>query len=1493
MPNNKTLIVKIQTDVDDKQAAAEVSKLNKIFGGVEVISPERYKAAMEDIKNGTKTAKDVIQDFNQEIGKVNKNSDVKIKFDTSDLDKAKSAIENLLRLDVAMNAVDHLNTGLSSMSDSLIETADSMSRVKALTGATGEEYDKLVDMSKELAVNSKNMDFGEALLAVGTAKKQLGNFIADGDKGIADFTRTAAGLAEVFDKDISEVIQGSRTLIGQFGLEGQEAADLVALAMRDAGGKMDDVLDTWDEYAQHVKTAGYAAHEFTGIITSGMAMGVRDTDKLGDAIKEAQIRLNAGDSATAISKITSPINAQIENIVKLGEAGVYSVRDVLKESTKAIEEAYEAGNITAAIRDQYNTALAGTMSEDIGGEFFGKIFSADIDKAQIMAKGREASEAMVAAVEPRNMVEKITNEISTSLATTGAAFAPLVKGANDTLSAVSSVAPAFIAFKDYAKPIKAAATGVLGMTKNIKLATIAQKAMNLVMSASPWGIALAAIPVVVGGYLALKDALEETAAEQHEAANLELKRVQTMQKINKQNQNRIIQNNKLIDNYEKLVDQYKKTGEGEDELREQMKKLGKAYPGVIDSTKSFEENLILLKNAAAGSEAELAKLQNRYKSLTDQQKAATRRVASTKVNLYIEEMEEGLADAFGFWTKINDGAAKINEDITLGFTGGRDSNVSKLWEQIGHYLEEMAKPENFNKDKLDEIKGNFDLDILDGASGYIKFAASEFGNEGADILIKYFSNIIDAKKAEVAIYGAEAKEAQKESISNFQYYFDEIDKIGKNKAVSLETAKFRFDELTKKANEDLKVNKLNNDEYEKIQKLIADILATKDKSTEKTKEDTKAIEAHKKALEEYAAYLERIEKLTDKNNNIASGTLFKGTLDELKAQKQAIIDSQKELSSAAIGELIDLQEQIKAKELNLIPIKIGSEETNFNADIASRMQEEIEAAEKVHAEKIKAAKKSNIDTAKDEEQFQELIASIRNKYAAQNAEYIKKATASNNKILAGYEIDQFEAMEAERIRRIEGRHEREKEISIQKARQSYQAEKELYSENQDEQYEAYLRFLAKKRKADEDYLRATSAGYNLMSALISGSQDIDLTGGVDSARKSEIDRRREELKEERNIELERLRDGESNYEEYYSRLRELKQEDLELSKELGNKEAAFWEATRQAMLKSSEAMLSQYGAKLQKSTDKAILLATRQTELEDIIRTGSAEAAEKARKEKEKNELESAKIKTQMWTDFGIHEGAVITQMIADHENFGKIAVKVTFDALKQMAVIYAAEAVMSEAAKYGPIGLVTGGVAVAAIYAALAAAEAALSFEKGGSPTDRLGAGAKWIQIDEKGEEIVMNHRITSKMKPDLLAMNDYNITMDEHIKRNRPDLQKQLAMDYMVRFQDNDVLQILDSKIQRSNEIYILQSKAADNEERLIRQMKRLENSNYALVEENRKLRNEVAKLSKEFAEMKKKGTKINMKQNLQIDGEIKADTDSIVAVLDQKKKQTMVGI
>jgi phage-related minor tail protein len=272
--------------------------------------------------------------------------------------------------------------------------------LQAQTGATGAEFEALKNAADEAFLGGVGESVAEATKVISNAKVVLKDALPTDQ--IGEFVKGAQALGNLYEKDVNEVIAKSTPFIKQFGLDGQEAFDLIAFAAKEGKTSQDDVLDTLAEYSQLLSEAGFSAEEFAGQMAIAGQEGLFNTDKIADSIKEAQIRLKAGDTAKAFTDIKNQLpqalGSTLGNLEQLASSGQITIKEFLQKSGESIKTAFDAGQISEAMATQLQVAVAGTPAEDIGVEAYNKMFGAPIPTEEIKKKAAQAGQdAMNAA----------------------------------------------------------------------------------------------------------------------------------------------------------------------------------------------------------------------------------------------------------------------------------------------------------------------------------------------------------------------------------------------------------------------------------------------------------------------------------------------------------------------------------------------------------------------------------------------------------------------------------------------------------------------------------------------------------------------------------------------------------------------------------------------------------------------------------------------------------------------------------------------------------------------------------------------------------------------------------------------------------------------------------------------------------------------------------------------------------------------------------------
>lgn len=475
--------------IDTGEARAGIKSLADLVDDVasELERPHTLGVDASEAEKGVRGVGDEIKRLRDEKGRF-----IKIEVDTSEAEpKVKSFRETITELATAAKAALTFDS-IASVADTLGgisekggELAATYKQVAAQTGLFGDELEAVKDRADVAFRSGLGENLAEATKALGTAQQQLGAFLEPEE--IDAFALKMGGVASTFDVDMNEAIGKGRTLISSFGLDGEKAGDLISLAMQKAGNAQGDVLDTLDEYSPHFKAAGISAEGFVNILTTGVQAGARDTDKLGDAIKEMTIRLAAGDISKAVGEIniSGSLKKQIDEVVKLGETGVIQGGEVMQRVAKMTKDAFDAGEISDQIASQLNVAVAGTPAEDIGREMYGRIYSAPVDPSAVDAAAKTAGDQISKAMEP-SFLGGIARTFSSIGDQAAAFFAPIAGPLSDILGVVGSIGPAVAALW----PLFAAGGGIM--------ATVGTAATTMWAAITgPVGLVIAAIAAVI------------------------------------------------------------------------------------------------------------------------------------------------------------------------------------------------------------------------------------------------------------------------------------------------------------------------------------------------------------------------------------------------------------------------------------------------------------------------------------------------------------------------------------------------------------------------------------------------------------------------------------------------------------------------------------------------------------------------------------------------------------------------------------------------------------------------------------------------------------------------------------------------------------------------------------------------------------------------------------------------------------------------------------
>lgn len=255
-------------------------------------------------------------------------------------------------------AIAAIGTAVVAAGASLITLGDdynkAINQISASTGATGKELESLGETAKN--VYSRN--FGDSLEEVADGISVVSRITGLMDLELQKATESGFALRDTFGYDLQESARTVNALMQNFGLSAEEAYNIIAVGAQKGADQNGDLLDTLNEYSAQYSAIGLSADQFVAGLIKGGEAGVFSIDKVGDAVKEFNIRAKDGSSGTmeAFSALGMNANKMMSRFAKGGDTAQKAFFEVVN-ALDSMEDPIAKN--TAAV------ALFGTMYEDL------------------------------------------------------------------------------------------------------------------------------------------------------------------------------------------------------------------------------------------------------------------------------------------------------------------------------------------------------------------------------------------------------------------------------------------------------------------------------------------------------------------------------------------------------------------------------------------------------------------------------------------------------------------------------------------------------------------------------------------------------------------------------------------------------------------------------------------------------------------------------------------------------------------------------------------------------------------------------------------------------------------------------------------------------------------------------------------------------------------------------------------------------------------------
>lgn len=477
----------------------------------------------------------------------------------------------------------------------------------ASTGATGQELDKLMESSLDIFASSSAESLNDVAAGMTSVKTATG---LAGEE-LENATKYALSLDNALGIEVAESSRTASALMKNFGLSAEEAYNLITIGAQSGANKNGDLLDVLNEYSAQYAALGLSAEEFMSSLIDGADAGLFSVDKVGDAVKEFNIRAKDGSETTALAFETLGMDAE-EMSAKFAAGG-----DTASEAFFAVVSALDSLE-DPMTKNTAATALFGTMYEDLEGKILPVL-------ANIEGGTFEMHDALGTVTEDAQSLsdkwQQAGNSISVAFTT---AVEPAVTGIS---GALAGVAQGFGTFLNEHPAVTKAITAI-GVGLGVAVVAIAAvattsltaipavAALGTAISAAIWPITLiaAGVAAVVGVVLLLADAFSAAEDETEGMTAATREQYYELQDLNAE--------------YEEACDKYGETSEEALRLKYQVDDLSAAFEANRQTVEEFtaevdalvqshdelisgyEESMTAISNNEVGTLALIQKLED-------------------------------------------------------------------------------------------------------------------------------------------------------------------------------------------------------------------------------------------------------------------------------------------------------------------------------------------------------------------------------------------------------------------------------------------------------------------------------------------------------------------------------------------------------------------------------------------------------------------------------------------------------------------------------------------------------------------------------------------------------------------------------------------------------------------------------------------------------------------------------------------------------------------
>ena len=422
MANDGT--IEFDSGINTDNLNRDLSEMEEAISNAATASEKKAEAAFENMEKQAKRLAKAYEEAGMDASEAMQKAwkDVQANADTfgtnatenfrnvgAAAEDAGTSIEGLSRKLQNALAAAGLAYGAKEITDVGISYEKAMNQVAISTGAAGQELENLQGIASNVYADNFGESMEDAAASVAEVYKRTGLVGEELQKATED----AYTLQNAFGYEVNDSLQAATQLMNTFGISAEEAYTLIAQGAQKGLDQNGDMLDTLNEYSVQFANLGYSAEDMFNMLANGVQNGTWSVDKLGDAVKEMNIRLNDGTADEALQALGLGFADSATDAAALKQAALdvskadvelqkaqQNVNDTLAKSGSASTEYQEALN--RAEQAQINLEKAQAEYNKTSSE---TTYNLDEIKGKLAAGGSDAQEAIQEIMTALSQVE--------------------------------------------------------------------------------------------------------------------------------------------------------------------------------------------------------------------------------------------------------------------------------------------------------------------------------------------------------------------------------------------------------------------------------------------------------------------------------------------------------------------------------------------------------------------------------------------------------------------------------------------------------------------------------------------------------------------------------------------------------------------------------------------------------------------------------------------------------------------------------------------------------------------------------------------------------------------------------------------------------------------------------------------------------------------------------------------------------------------------------